>query len=305
MIRPYTLLIHGGCEGITRDKYSPKSEREHLEFLRQSLAAGRDMLDNGGHALDAVSAAVKVLEDCPLFNAGRGSVFTHVGKIEMDASVMDGENLAAGAVAGITGIKNPVLAAVSVLRKSPHVLLIGPGAELFASDQGLEKVDPSYFHTRKRWAEHLGTKSPGGEQYGTVGAVCLDRRGNLAAAASTGGITNKQYGRVGDSPIIGAGIYADNASCAVACTGEGELFLRRAAAHRVCTLMEFKGASLEAAAFGVLESIRKLGGKGGVIAVDRTGQVSAAFSTQGMFRGMARENQPSRVAMFGPPGIGC
>ncbi|MBS0013355.1 MAG: isoaspartyl peptidase/L-asparaginase [Desulfobacterales bacterium] len=302
MTRPYTLLIHGGCEGITKDHYTPESQKAHLEALGTSLAAGRRVLDSRGHAVDAVLSAVRVLEDCPLFNAGRGSVFTRAGRIEMDASVMNGENLGAGAVAGITCIKNPVLAAGAVMKKSAHVLLMGTGAEAFCKKQGLEKVDPKYFHTVERKKEHLAGKALKGEKYGTVGAVCIDGQGNLAAATSTGGITNKQYGRVGDSPIIGAGVYADNSTCAVSCTGQGELFLRRVAAHRVSALMAFKQLSLADAVAEVLESIRDLGGKGGMIAVDRTGQVCLAFTTRGMFRGLVREHQPARVAMFGPPG---
>lgn len=298
----YTLLIHAGCEGITRKYYGPEAEQEHLAFLGKSLAAGRMVLDGGGLGLDAVCAAVQVLEDCPLFNAGRGSVFTHEGTIEMDASVMSGKDLAAGAVAGVTGIKNPVRAAALVLEKSSHVLLIGVGAERFAQSCGLEKADPEYFQTARRREEFLAAQKQAGEQFGTVGAVCLDSAGDLATASSTGGITRKQYGRVGDSPVIGAGVYADNASCAVSCTGEGEFFLRRAAAKRIAALVEFGGLSLQAAASSVLENIRVLGGKGGLIAVDTAGGVAMSFTTRGMFRGLARQGETDRVAMFGPPG---
>ena len=302
MAAKYTLVIHAGCEGITRKYYGPEAEQEHLSFLRKSLSAGRAVLDRGGRGLDAVCAAVEVLEDCPLFNAGRGSVLTHDGTIEMDASIMSGADLAAGAVAGVTGIRNPVRAAIAVLEKSNHVLLIGAGAERFAEIQGLETADPGYFQTARRREEYLAAKKQAGEQFGTVGAVCLDGAGNLAAASSTGGITLKEYGRVGDSPVIGAGIYADNASCAVSCTGEGELFLRRAAAKRIAALMEFGGFPLEAAASAVLDNIRTLGGKGGLIALDTAGQVAISFATRGMFRGMARQGEADRVAMFGPPG---
>ena len=302
MATKYTLVIHAGCEGITREYYGPEAEQEHLAFLRKSLAAGRAVLDGGGPGLDAVCAAVEVLEDCPLFNAGRGSVFTHDGTIEMDASVMRGADLAAGAVAGVTGIRNPVRAAAAVLEKSPHVFLIGEGAERFAEIQGLERAGSEYFETARRREEYFAAKKQGGEQFGTVGAVCLDRAGNLAAASSTGGITCKAYGRVGDSPVIGAGVYADNASCAVSCTGEGELFLRRAAAKRIAAMVEFGGFSLEAAAAAVLDNIRTLGGKGGLIAVDTAGRTAIAFTTRGMFRGLAREGEADRVAMFGPPG---
>ncbi len=302
MATTYTLAIHAGCEGITREYYGPEAEQEHLSFLRKSLAAGRAVLDGGGHGLDAVCAAVEVLEDCPLFNAGRGSVFTHDGTIEMDASVMSGADLAAGAVAGVTGIRNPVRAAALVLKKSPHVLLIGAGAERFAESCGLEREDPGYFQTARRREEYLAAQKQAGEQFGTVGAVCLDGAGNLSAASSTGGITFKEYGRVGDSPVIGAGVYADNASCAVSCTGEGEFFLRRAAAKRIAAMVEFGGFSLEAAVAAVLDNIRTLGGKGGLIAVDTAGRAAISFTTRGMFRGLAWQGETDRVAMFGPPG---
>ncbi len=302
MVEKFILVIHAGCEGIIPEHYGPEAERERLEYLRKRLAAGRAVLEGGGHGLDAVCAAVEVLEDSPLFNAGRGSVFTHDGTMEMDASVMSGEDLAAGAVAGVAGIKNPVQAAALVLKKSPHVLLMGPGAERFAHIHGLERGDPEYFQTPRRREEYLAAKKQAGEQFGTVGAVCLDRAGNLAAASSTGGIPCKQYGRVGDSPIIGAGVYADNAACAVSCTGEGEFFLRRAAAKRIAALVEFGGFSLESAVSAVLENIRTLGGKGGIIALDTVGRSSISFTTRGMFRGLAREGETDRVAMFGPPG---
>ncbi|MCF8037549.1 MAG: isoaspartyl peptidase/L-asparaginase [Desulfobacteraceae bacterium] len=302
MAAKYTLVIHAGCEGITRKYYGPEAEQEHLAFLRKSLAAGRAVLDGGGRGLDAVCAAVEVLEDCPLFNAGRGSVFTHDGIIEMDASLMSGADLAAGAVAGVTGIKNPVRAAALVLEKSSHVLLIGQGAERFAENFGLEKSDPEYFQTSRRRKEYLTAQKQAGEQFGTVGAVCFDRAGNLAAASSTGGITGKQYGRVGDSPVIGAGVYADNASCAVSCTGEGEFFLRRVAAKRIAAMVEFGGFSLEAGAAAGLDNIKALGGKGGLIAVDKAGRTAISFTTRGMFRGLARQGETDRVAMFGPPG---
>jgi len=302
MAAKFTLVIHAGCEGIIPKHYSAEAEHEHLEYLRKSLAAGRRVLEGGGHGLDAVCAAVQVLEDCPLFNAGRGSVFTHEGTIEMDASVMSGKDLAAGAVAGVTGIRNPVQAAALVLTKSPHVLLMGTGAERFARIHGLERADPEYFETSRRREEYLAVRKQAGERFGTVGAVCLDMAGNLAAASSTGGIPCKQHGRVGDSPVIGAGIYADNAACAVSCTGEGEFFLRRAASKRIAALVEFGGFSLKAAASAVLENIRTLGGKGGIIAVDNAGRSAVIFTTRGMFRGLVREGEAERVAMFGPPG---
>jgi beta-aspartyl-peptidase (threonine type) len=306
----YVLLIHAGCEDIVPEKFTPKEEQEHLDTLNQSLKAGRSVLEDSGRAVDAVQKAVMVLEDSPLFNAGRGSVFTHEGKNEMDASIMDGQNLQAGAVAGTTRIKNPVCAARKVMDRSEHVLLIGRGAEAFAREQGLELVDAEYFHTPGRWEEYVqatGRKgqvpdpapAAGSEKFGTVGAVCLDRQGNLAAASSTGGIMHKKHGRVGDSPIIGCGVYANNATCAVTCTGEGEFFIRTVASHTVSALTEFGGFSLEQACQRVLNHIQDLGGSGGLIGVDHNGQAAAVFITQGMFRGMVREGEEPWVAMYG------
>lgn len=309
MVERYVLSIHAGCEDIVPGNFTPGEERERLDALRQSLAAGEAVLRDGGRALDAVEAAVKLLEDASCFNAGRGSVFTHEGKNEMDASIMNGESLEAGAVAGTTSIKNPVAAARQVMDASGHLLLISAGAERFAEERGLERVDPSYFHSQKRWEEYI--KASRQEQCpeqkkrgcGTVGAVSRDRRGNLAAASSTGGTTNKKHGRVGDSPIIGAGVYADNATCAVSCTGQGEYFIRLVAAHRISLLMELLQSNLEEAAEEVLSQIKALGGEGGLIAVDKDGHVALPFVTQGMFRGLVREGrQPAVVAMYGPPG---
>ncbi len=306
----YVLLIHAGCEDIVPEKFTPEEEQEHLDSLSQSLKAGRSVLENGGRAVDAVQKAVMVLEDSPLFNAGRGSVFTHEGKNELDASIMNGQNLQAGAVAGTTRIKNPVCAARMVMDRSGHVLLIGQGAEAFVREQGLELVDATYFHTRGRWEEYVqatGKKkqesnpapAAGLEKFGTVGAVCLDRQGNLAAASSTGGIMNKKHGRVGDSPIIGCGVYANNSTCAVTCTGEGEFFIRTVAAHTVSALTEFGGLSLEQACQRVLDHIQDLGGLGGLIGVDHKGQTAVVFITQGMFRGMVQEGEEPWVAMYG------
>lgn len=307
----YILIIHAGCEDIVPEKFTSRGEREHLDTLRQSLEIGQSVLAGNGQAVDAVQAAVMILEDSPLFNAGRGSVFTHEGKNEMDASIMDGRNLQAGAVAGTTRVRNPVSTARLVMDRSEHVLLMGEGAESFAREQGLESVDSKYFYTLSRWEEYEGAgdqkakgKRPlnGPDKYGTVGAVCLDRHGSLAAASSTGGITDKKHGRVGDSPIVGAGVYANNATCAVTCTGQGEFFMRTVAAHSVSSLVELRGQSLEQAIGEVLNQIQKLGGMGGMIGVDRNGQAAVEFVTQGMFRGMAREGEESRVAMYGPPG---
>lgn len=305
----YVLLIHAGCEDIFPENFTPEEEQEHLCTLRQSLEAGRSVLKADGRAVDAVQEAVMVLEDSPLFNAGRGSVFTHEGKNEMDASIMDGQNLQAGAVAGTTRIKNPVCAARVIMDTSDHVLLIGQGAEAFVQEQGLELVDTKYFQTPRRWDEYMQVSgrseqkprkpsAAGSEKFGTVGAVCLDRQGSLAAASSTGGIMNKKHGRVGDSPIVGCGVYANNATCAMTCTGEGEFFMRTVAAHRVSVLTELEGIGLKQACQRVLDQIRDLGGTGGLIGVDHNGQAAAEFITQGMFRGLVREGQEPWVAMY-------
>ena len=309
MAQGYVLAIHGGCENIAPERFTPDEERERLEALLGSLASGRSVLDGAGSALDAVEAAVKVLEDSPHFNAGRGSVFTFEGRNEMDAGIMSGETLQAGAVASTSSIKNPVAAARLVMEKTEHVLLVSAGAERFAEEQGLARMSPSYFYTPKRWEEYLqahrGTgqfEPPQQGGFGTVGAVCLDGKGSLAAASSTGGTSNKLCGRLGDSPIIGAGVYANNGTCAVSCTGHGEPFMRQVAAHRISLLMELKGFDLEQAAAEALQQVRSLGGEGGLIAVDRKGRAALPFNTQGMFRGLALEGQPPRVALHGPPG---
>ena len=308
MIQGYVLAIHAGCEEILPERFTSEEETERLEALGQSLLAGEAVLGSGGGALDAVEAAVRLLEDSPCFNAGRGSVFTEEGTNEMDAAIMSGTGLRAGAVAGTTTIQNPVAAARQVMEASGHVLLVGAGAERFAEERGLERADPSSFRTSRRWEEYLRARE--GErlfsertgEYGTVGAVALDGKGGLAAASSTGGTTNKKHGRVGDSPVIGAGVYADDATCAVSCTGQGEYFIRLVAAHRVSLLMGLRGLGLEEAAAETLDRIRELGGEGGLIAVDHSGGVALPFVTQGMFRGLVREGQGPRVAMYGPPG---
>jgi beta-aspartyl-peptidase (threonine type) len=308
MDNQYVVCIHGGCEDIVPERFTAREEQDHLRALRQSLEAGRFVLESGGTAVDAVESAVMVLEDSPLFNAGRGSVFTHEGKNEMDASIMSGRDLQAGAVAGTCRIQNPVRAARLVMDRSPHVLLLGEGAEAFAREQGLQPVEPEYFVTRRRWEEYVQARkqNPPGQgsdvdaaHLGTVGAVCLDRQGNVAASSSTGGTMNKTHGRVGDSPLIGAGTYANNVTCAVACTGEGEYFIRTVAAHRVSVLIELGGQSLEQACAQVLSEIKSLGGMGGMIAVDHSGNASVVHLTQGMFRGLLREGEEPQMAMYG------
>jgi beta-aspartyl-peptidase (threonine type) len=284
------------------------------------LRAGYSILAKNGTALDAVETVVRILEDNPFFNAGKGAVFTHEGKIELDAAVMDGKNLAAGAVAGVTTIKNPITAARRVMEKSGHVLLIGKGAEAFAEEQKLEMVDPKYFYTEDRWkalqkllkedslkkeifidTARRSLKQQGNHdsKYGTVGAVALDIQGNLAAATSTGGMSNKKFGRVGDVPIIGAGTYANNATCAVSCTGWGEYFIRLVMAKSVSDLVEYKNYSLQKAAEEmIMKKLPQLGGDGGLIAVDKKGNITMPFNTQGMYRGFIKADGKAVVKIF-------
>ena len=299
---PFALAIHGGAGTITRAALSPQLEQEYRAALAAALIAGQRILAAGGTSLDAVVAAVVVLEDSPLFNAGRGSVYTYDGTIEMDASVMDGRERRAGAVAALTTIRNPVKAARAVMERSQHVFLAGSGAEAFARGEGLDVADAEYFGTALRWQQLQQAKArdrvaldhdlptpaatPAGEgKFGTVGAVARDRGGNLAAATSTGGLTNKRYGRVGDSPVIGAGTWAENASVAVSATGSGETFIRTAAAHDVAALVKYGGRTARNAAGEVLAKVEELGGRGGLIVIDGAGEPVLAFTTEGMYRG--------------------
>lgn len=298
-VGPITLVIHGGAGAIKRENMTPEREAAYRAALSQALDSGYAVLAQGGKSLDAVIAAIKVMEDNPLFNAGKGAVFTNEGKNELDASIMDGSNLMAGAVAGVTTIKNPITAAHAVMTKSDHVMLIGDGAEKFAVEQGLEIVDPSYFFDSLRYKQwqRVQQKEAGNEaalvdpyskdrKFGTVGAVALDRYGNIAAGTSTGGMTNKKYGRVGDAPIIGAGTYADNTTCGVSATGWGEYFIRLAVAHDINALMRYANLSLQQAADSVvMKKVPRLGGDGGIIALDRHGNISMTFNTTGMYRG--------------------
>lgn len=296
---PITLVIHGGAGTITRAEMTPELEAEYRAALELSLRTGYERLKDGRSAVDAVEASIRVLENSPLFNAGKGAVFTHEGTNELDAAIMDGRTMMAGAVAGITIIRNPISAARAVMEKSPHVILIGRGAEVFATGQGLDIVDPSYFWTEQRWkqlqkalVEEKGAGTTGelpvppDRKFGTVGAVALDRQGNLAAGTSTGGTTNKRFGRVGDAPIVGAGTYASNDSCAVSATGQGEFFIRYTVARDLAARMEFGGATVaEAADEVVMKKLVKAGGTGGVIALDRRGRFATPFNTSGMYRG--------------------
>jgi L-asparaginase / beta-aspartyl-peptidase len=297
----YVLVIHGGAGSMNPERMSSEQVEEAQKGLQQALDAGETILKNGGSALDAVEAAVRLLEDHPNFNAGRGAVFNADGKIELDASIMDGSNLMAGAIAGVRTIKNPVTAARKVMEKSPHVLLIGEGAEKFAVEQKVEMVDPSWFFTEGRWNDYLRIKErqEQGDGTGTVGAVALDKHGNLAAATSTGGMVMKRFGRVGDVPIIGAGTYANNETCAVSATGHGEFFIRNVVSYDISALMLYKDMSLEDAAnFVVMEKLVEQKGNGGVIAVDKEGNIAMPFNTAGMFRGFVKSSGETGVMIF-------
>jgi L-asparaginase / beta-aspartyl-peptidase len=308
------LVIHGGA-GIEDDvKTTPDLEKRYRADLEKALRAGHAALQkDGGTSLDAVEAAIRVLEDSTLFNAGRGAVFTREGRNELDASIMEGKNKRAGAVAGVTRTRSPIAAARAVMEKSGHVLMVGDGADRFARSQGLPEVSPLYFWTERRWKELLeakkeaekskseGTGAAGSPQkhFGTVGAAALDRAGNLAAGTSTGGLTYKRSGRVGDSPIIGAGTYADNEACAVSCTGYGEVFIRHSVAHEVTARMKYQKLSVRDAADKVLQSLPKpKDGVGGLIALDREGNFALTYNTDGMFRGFITADGTVHVAIW-------
>ena len=300
----FALAVHGGAGTIPRDEASLSRTVSYHDGLRRALTAGQDILAAGGSAVDAVTEAVATLEDDPLFNAGRGSVFTRAGTQEMDACVMDGADRRAGAVAGVFGPRNPVMAARAVMERSGHVLLIGKGALAFCRENGVEFREPGYFRSETRWRElqraleHPGREPP---QYGTVGAVARDRGGNLAAATSTGGMTGKAPGRVGDTPIIGAGTYAHNATCAVSATGHGEFFIRHAAAFAIAARLRHGGQSLDQAARAVIDELMAAGGSGGVVAVDHDGALALPFSTAGMYRGYVRDGKAIHTAIYDEP----
>ncbi len=300
------IVIHGGA-GVIAKEMTPEKEKAVRAELEKALHVGYDALKAGASSLDAVAKAIVVMEDSPLFNAGKGAVFNHDGRNELDASIMDGATLRAGAIANVHRIKNPILLARAVMEKSQHVMLIDDGAEQFAKSVGIELVDPKYFYTEERWQqlqkalkeerEHSvdPAKTP---HHGTVGAVALDSKGHLAAGTSTGGMTNKRFGRVGDSPIIGAGTYAD-ARCAVSATGWGEFCIRATAARDICARVEYKGDSVAKAADDVvLGVIPKLGGDGGVIALDVDGNIATPFNTDGMFRGWIDRDGKVHVAIY-------
>lgn len=303
----FGLVIHGGAGTILKENMSDSLEGAYKEKLEEAIRAGHSILEKGGTSMEAVTAAINIMEDSPLFNAGKGAVFTNQGTNELDASVMDGKTLNAGAVSGVTTIKNPIDLAVAVMNKSEHVMLSGNGAEQFAQEQGIQQVAPSYFYTERRFnslqrakkreeieLDHDGDVKKTAfvndpfikdTKFGTVGCAALDTYGNLAAGTSTGGMTNKKYNRIGDAPIIGAGTYANNATCAVSSTGWGEYFIRAMVAHDISALMEYKGLSLQEAAAEVIQKkLKNLGGTGGIVAIDNKGEIALEFNTAGMYR---------------------
>jgi len=308
-MKTYSIAIHGGAGTLVKGLMTEELEDKYRKVLEVSRNAGYDVLKNGGTALDAVETSVKLLEDSPLFNAGKGSVFTAEGTHEMDAAIMEGKHLEAGAVSLITGIKNPVTLARDVMEKSCHVFLAGEGAMKFAKEQNHSIENPDYFFDEVRYKQWQGIKDTDGFQldhsvkkdgkFGTVGAVACDQNGNVAAATSTGGMTNKKWGRVGDSPMIGAGNYANNKTCAVSCTGSGEFFIRGVVAYDVSCLMEYKGLSLEDAANEVINKrILEIKGDGGLIAVDAKGNITMPFNTEGMYRACKSSNGEEEISIY-------
>ena len=299
----YTIVIHGGAGVMVRERMTEERQKEYMKHLGNALAEAEKSLKNGGDCRDAVVAAIKYMEDCPLFNAGKGAVFAHNGKNELDASFMYGKTLGAGAVAGVTDIKNPITAARAVMEKSEHVFLSGKGASEFAKKQGLEMVPNRYFYTKERYEslKQLRKQQRAREKkdnYGTVGCVVADGNGNLCAGTSTGGMTDKKYGRIGDAPVIGAGTYANNNTCAVSCTGHGEYYLRLGFSRDISALVEYKGMSVTDACREEIRKLTNLGGTGGVIAVDKNGNIAMEFNTSGMYRGYLKSNGEKMVAIF-------
>ncbi|HET6767776.1 MAG TPA: isoaspartyl peptidase/L-asparaginase [Chitinophagaceae bacterium] len=306
----FTIAVHGGAGTISKTSMTPEKEAAYLKALNDAIAAGYRILEKNGVALDAVKAAVIELENNILFNAGKGSVFTNTGTHEMDASIMDGKNLDAGAVAAVKNIRNPIELAYAVMKKSGHVFLIGQGAEEFAKQNGIAFEPDEYFFSEFRYKQLLKTKKttqtaldhsvdPDEKKFGTVGAVACDSIGNLAAATSTGGMTNKQFGRVGDSPIVGIGTYANNKTCAISCTGHGEPFIKAVAAYDVSCLMEYKGLSLEEAMnIVVMDKLMKIDGEGGMIGVDARGNAALIFNCEGMYRGVKSSEGRSELAIY-------
>lgn len=316
----YAIVIHGGAGTILKENMTPEMEEAYRSKLTEALTTGYEILKNGGSSLDAVEKTINIMEDSPLFNAGKGAVFTNAGTNELDASIMDGKTLQAGAVAGVKHIKNPISLARLVMEKSPHVMMAGEGAEAFAQEQGIEMVPQEYFFTERRWEQlqrkkqqetgkekSLNQTQPQGrqeaaeiEKFGTVGVVALDQQGNLAAGTSTGGMTNKRWGRVGDSPIIGAGTYADNRTCAVSATGDGEYFIRLGVAHDISALVAYQNMSVaDAADLVIHKKLTGLGGSGGVIVMDKEGNIAMTFNTTGMYRGYVNTKGEMLVRIYG------
>ena len=308
----FSIIIHGGAGSIRRDNMSEEKEAKYRQKLEEAIRVGYDILKNGGTSIDAVQNTINILEDSPLFNAGKGAVFTHEGTNEHDASIMDGKTLNAGASAGTKTVKNPINLARSVMDNSPHVMLSREGAETFAEEQNLEIVNPDYFSTDEKLKslEHVKASEKNkvasfydtdlqDSKFGTVGCAALDKHGNLAAGTSTGGMTNKRWGRIGDSPIIGAGTYANNNTCAVSSTGWGEFFIRGMVAHDISALMEYKGLTLKEAAHLVIQKkLPELGGDGGIVAIDKNGNMVMEFNTQGMFRATMNDKGKLYIGMF-------
>ncbi|MFC5282193.1 isoaspartyl peptidase/L-asparaginase family protein [Pedobacter alpinus] len=314
----YVMVIHGGAGTILKSNMTPEKEAAYKSTLKEAIEAGYNALKAGKSSLDAVETTIHIMENSPLFNAGKGAVFTHDGKNEMDAAIMNGADLKAGAIAGVTNIKNPISAARAVMEKSEHVMMSGFGAEQFAKQVGLEIVDPSYFYTKERWdglqkaikedatksvLDHnqkvtkLGTINPD-YKFGTVGCVALDNKGNLAAGTSTGGMTNKKFGRIGDAPIIGAGTYANNQTVAISCTGWGEFFIRNVVAYDISALMDYKGLSVKDATQTVIDKVGKMGGTGGLIALDKNGKMAMPFNTAGMYRANVTKDGKVEVLIY-------
>lgn len=312
----FCIVIHGGAGTILKENMSDSLEAEYNRVLDLAVSKGYEILKNGGTSLDAVTQTIVILEDSPLFNAGKGAVFTNEGKNELDASIMDGKSKDAGAVASVTRVKNPITLARAIMEVSEHVMMVGPGAEKFAKQNGIELVDPSYFFTQKRWdglqkakerekmeLDHVSTAHYDpllkDLKFGTVGCVALDKNGNIAAGTSTGGMTNKRYGRVGDAPIIGAGTYADNATCGVSATGWGEFFIRNVVAYDIAAQMQYKNVSLAAAAKETIQKkVPQMGGDGGIIAIDKDGNIVMEFNTAGMYRASIDVNGQKTIGIY-------
>ncbi len=313
MIKKYAIAIHGGAGTILRTNMTNEIEKKYKTALNDSILAGENILLNSGLAIDAVEASIRSLENNPLFNAGRGSVFSHEGEHEMDASIMNGKDLMAGAVAGVKNVKNPITLAKSVMQHSNHVFMAGQGAEVFAKQLNIEMAPNEYFFEQMRYdqliqaksndrieLDHVDNKFENGEKkFGTVGAVALDVFGNISAGTSTGGMTNKKHGRVGDTPIIGAGTYANNQTCAVSCTGHGEFFIRSVVAYDISCLIEYKGFSLkEACNLVVKDKLVKIGGEGGLIALDAKGNIELCFNSEGMYRASKKSNEELYLGIY-------